>query len=165
MNHSFHLHSCAIRFSCTIWNSVRWTVRWIFPLFPKQCQGGLHRQKIPLPPGNMWTMKEFLNLRRTNMITMDHKSQRRTLPKFSLVFLVKWGQKAWRLRFHDNLRPCTREASKKPFLIDFLATLQHKTLTHKPSIHSILNMYSQGHCFLRRPSILICLTLRQWENG
>ena len=32
---------------------------------------------------------------------------------------------------------------KNPFLINFLATLQHKILTHKPSIHSIFNMYSQ----------------------
>ena len=33
-----------------------------------------------------------------------------------------------------HLRPCTREASKWPFLINLLATLQHKTFTHKASI-------------------------------
>ncbi len=68
------------------------------------------------------------------------------------------------VRYRLLLRPCTRGDIKKPFLINVLATLQHKTLTHKPSVNSTFNMYFRVHYFLRHPSISPCLTSRQWEN-
>ncbi len=67
-------------------------------------------------------------------------------PLHTLLKLYRFqGGEHWSYAYTGyNLRPCTREASKKPFSINFLATLQYKTISHRRPGYKIMKQNMSG---------------------